>query len=186
MGCSSSKRIAFSLTTYLDDICLSITGYHRLQSISLALVVGFDGKFGILSSESRGQSALIKCRRRFLDLLLRIRSSKIETITLRLAPSLQPVKEGRWQFRYHSSRSAAIDIMFGRATRELLMSWPLENLQALYLHIVDNCSEDHDATWWHGAISSRLGGDVPCGLTVNVDHHCECQSISTTGISQVI
>lgn len=150
-----------------ENICLSVAGYRNLKSISLALVVGLGRRDGKLFTNACGEHVFLDARKRFLELLLHIRSTEMMAFTLRLAPFLDRLEDGSWQFTYRSSRLEAIDILFGSATRELLTAWPLETLKVLYIHIQDS-SPDHDARWWHQVISDRLS-DVSCAITVHVD-----------------
>ncbi len=149
---------------------MCITGYQCLESLLLALVVGLGGRDGKLLTDLDSGHVFAEARKRFLEVLLHIRSTVMTTITLRLAPFLVPLTDGSWQFTYRSTRLEAIHLMFGSATRELLTSWPLETLKVLYIHIQDSSSA-HNASWWRQAISDQLGR-VPCDITVYVDH-CE-------------
>lgn len=87
-------------------------------------------------------------------------------LAVHLAPSLVPMADGSWRPTYHSSRSEALELMFGEAIRDVLVGW--SKLQHLHLHVQDN-DKKHGPEWWCSAIRERLR-EVASVVAVQVDH----------------
>ncbi|PIL32573.1 hypothetical protein GSI_05276 [Ganoderma sinense ZZ0214-1] len=149
-----------------ENICLSVSGYQHLHSISLSLVVGLGARDGRLLNDT-SENPFVDANLWLLTLLLRVRSTEMETLDIHLAPSLLPTEDGLWRPTYRSSRTEAIELMFGEGTKSVLSSW--HSLKTLIVHLQDNDS-DHGAAWWCNTLRDSLG-DVAHAMTVQVDYY---------------